>query len=447
MRFFKYFGYVLLLLLGVGLAMVGPIDRTPLVQQPFYADMMASLEQWEVPQALQTDSLHVGWAKATLTPEYALPMAGYRLREKFTHVNDSLFLRVLTVFDGTTYLHFISFDLLIAPPILCEQIRSHVETLGERVFFSATHTHNGVGGWDNSKGGQRMAGPFNPDWVESTFAATLLAIEKAKATLLPAAIAYGEADASEWVANRLRGERKDGLLRALKISRTDDSQAMAYTYSAHPTSISSSSLSLSGDYPAAIHRNLEASGVDFPVFLAGMVGSHRLSGFETQDFERVEEAGRLLGERLMTIRWQEISSRSGISYSRLPVLHGPAQLRLTRHLKLRNYLFEWALGPLEGEITCARVGNILWVGISADFSGEISIQHSLDSVARAHGLELIITSFNGNYTGYITCDAHYNHATKAEVRTMNWVGPGFGDYYAEILKQVIPKFGDVHTEE
>ena len=52
---------------------------------------------------------------------------------------------------------------------------------------------------------------------------------------------------------------------------------------------------------------------------------------------------------------------------------------------------------------------------------------------------MIVTSFNGDYVGYITEDEHYDHASHAEVRTMNWVGPYFGEYFSNVIMEGVKK--------
>jgi hypothetical protein len=112
---------------------------------------------------------------------------------------------------------------------------------------------------------------------------------------------------------------------------------------------------------------------------------------------------------------------------------------VSENLKLRNWLFKTALSDLEGELTYLKVGNTLLIGTPCDFSGEIFVNESLAQYAKAKGLNLIITSFNGNYIGYITHDGHYDSVSRAEVREMNWVGPYYGQYFSEIIKKLIDK--------
>jgi neutral ceramidase len=437
--FLKIAAGLLGLVLLLFVLMLSPIDRRPLEEQPFYHEMVSRVSAFTPEYWTDSAQWQVGWSRIGIIPDYPMPMAGYRPRDKFTQVHDSLFLHVLTIFDGTSYVHFLSFDLLIVPPALADSIRNGLDSQTDKVYFGASHTHNGLGGWDQSLGGRQVAGAFHPEWLQQVRDGALKAILEAKESVQPSSAQYLEAAAEDYVANRLRGERRDGLIRGMKFSRADNSTGLLYTYSAHPTSISSASRALSGDYPAAIHGQLYQAGIDFPMFMAGMVGSHKLVGFEEKDFDRVEAAGRVLGGKILEASLQEVAPAGGMAFGTLSVSHGPSQMRVAKHLKVRDFVFAKIFRPLEAEISCLRLGNVLWIGISADFSGEIAMSHDLHAYAQSKGLELIITSFNGKYTGYLTCDDHYDEATKAEVREMNWVGPYFGQFYGEILRGVIDK--------
>src|SRR5690606_42076053 len=46
------------------------------------------------------------------------------------------------------------------------------------------------------------------------------------------------------------------------------------------------------------------------------------------------------------------------------------------------------------------------LGTPCDFSGEL--MPPIDSAARAHGMNAMVTSFNGQYIGYITADQWYD---------------------------------------
>ena len=60
-------------------------------------------------------------------------------------------------------------------------------------------------------------------------------------------------------------------------------------------------------------------------------------------------------------------------------------------------------------------------------------------VAGQQNKKVIITSFNGDYAGYITEDEHYESIAKEEVMALNWVGPYYGSYFAEMINTLLKK--------
>ena len=59
----------------------------------------------------------------------------------------------------------------------------------------------------------------------------------------------------------------------------------------------------------------------------------------------------------------------------------------------------------------------------------------------ALGSSLMYWAIHYNLTddGYITLDRHYDVLHAEEVRTLNWVGPGYGEYFTSIIKKVIER--------
>ena len=76
------------------------------------------------------------------------------------------------------------------------------------------------------------------------------------------------------------------------------------------------------------------------------------------------------------------------------------------------------------------------LGMPADFSGEIMAE--LDQYAIKKGLQLMLTSFNGGYVGYVTPDRLYDRDLY-ETTTMSWNGYQAGGYFTEISKDIIDK--------
>lgn len=427
------------LILGILFSLVGPINRIPLHERDFYQKMRTSFDTLN-PIPSPKGRLKIGWSSFGIIPNYPMPMVGYAPRDHFDSVHDSLYTKLLCISNGFTTSYLISVDLLIFPPKLKELLKAKVKSPTEFVFLSASHTHSGLGGWDKSLLGSFIAGDYDEAWLVALADSILVNMAKAKQSALPGRLSYWESDASEYVSNRLvENGTTDGKLRGLQAVRDDSTKAILFTYSAHPTNINHKAKVLSGDYPNATNKVLQKKGYTFSMFMAGMVGSHRLSNIDGADYELANNTAQKLSEKIEKSVVTSIKDSVTIAAMSIDLPLGSSQLRILKELKIRDWLFTAAFGSLKAEITYLKIGNILLLGTSCDFSGELAVNKQLERLANSQGLKLIITSFNGNYTGYITDDEHYDNMIKEEVRTMNWVGPYYGQYYAEAIKVLIQK--------
>ena len=137
--------------------------------------------------------------------------------------------------------------------------------------------------------------------------------------------------------------------------------------------------------------------------------------------------GRALGERTlealggMTFRGTTRLGAVGVEVA-LPSLH----LRLTEGLRVRPWLSRHVV-PVRPTtfVQAVRVGDATWLSMPCDFSGELAA--GLREEARARGRQLAVTSFNGDYVGYVIPGKYY-HLGGYEPRVMSFHGPTMGDY-------------------
>ncbi len=443
-RWLKWLFSFIIALAVVLFSLVGPIDRTPLADQDFYKEMMSELDTVSLHTYTATKTLKAGWGKISITPDHSMPMAGYRMRDGFETVHDSLYTRIIGLNNGSISSYLISMDLLLFPPVIKQKLQKRIrEEFSNKPFFlyfSATHTHNGIGGWNNSMAGNAVLGKYDEAWVTTTTEKLLAELKRIEKSMQPARISYWEADAMEYTENRLaNGAPHDGTLRGMKFETADSASAQLVTFSAHATSISKKSKALSGDYPAALISQLSNQENSFGIFMAGMVGSHRLAGLTETEFELVAKAGERLTQKISEANYDRAIDSVQVIAAHIPIQFGPSQLRISKNWKLRDWVFSLVLNPIQGELTYLQLGNIVLIGTPCDFSGELFITGKLNALAASQSKHLIITSFNGDYSGYITEDAHYEHLEKEEVMSMNWVGPYYGDYFTQMISTLLKK--------
>lgn len=436
-RLAKILAIIVVALGALAISVVGPIDRSPLHDKAFYKRMQERLDSIRVPVFPGRD-LRSGWARVNITPATPMPMAGYSPRDRFDSVHDSLYARILVIDNAGISIAFINVDLLLFPTRLKQRIDEKIDSLGSGPFLylSATHTHNGVGGWDKSPAGRIAFGNYQDEWVENTATGIVRALGAIKAR--SSKLNYWEADASDRVQNRLDRElgETDGMIRGIQIKREDSLSAILFTFSAHPTSIDKDSYTLSADYPGAVIGRLEEN-YDFGMFMAGMVGSHRFAWVPETGFELIDlMTPVLIGHIDQAVKDSAIVTPE-IRAMQVPIEFGPAQPRISENWKIRDWVMRLLARPLQGDATFVEIGNIIFIGLPCDFSGEIFRKEKMAEIAATAGKRVIITSFNGEYNGYITWDEYYEHSKAEEVNATNWVGPGYGEYFARIIEALI----------
>lgn len=437
-----FIGFIVLLLL-ISISLIGTIDSTPLTKQLFYQETMRELDTINPIHFKPTSKLRTSWAVINITPNTAMPMAGYAPRDHFEKVHDSVYVRILTIDNGSIQCSIISADLLLFPPALKNKIMERIAQLKSKrfLYFTATHAHSSLGAWNDSMIGNLILGSYNEPWIDTLANKIISALKYSSTQLKPSTLNYFEAPAAEYVENRLNPEhgKVDGVIRGLKIIRDDGSKGLLASFSAHPTNISHLSLELSGDYPNALVNIAEVKDYDFAMFASGMVGSHRVKGISETQFELCDTLASKLFKKIQASENISLKDSVEIATATFPIEYGPSQLHVMQNFRARDWVFRWLFTPLKGDLNYMKIGNIVMLATPCDFSGEIFERDSLGKIAEDHQEKLFITSFNGDYVGYVTYDDHYGHSEQEEVMAMNWVGPYYGEYYSQIIRKILSK--------
>jgi hypothetical protein len=435
---------LVVLVLVVGLFAVSTIDYTQPDDSPEGRETMQRLNNLSSGDNMEGGLIEAGWATVNITPESPIHLAGYGPRGPYQVVLDSVYARIVVLENQHTKVVIISLDLLMFPRILKERLEQELSKLGfanDQIYFAATHTHHGFGNWDYSIAGQFAFGTFDEAYMQRLVNTIMSGINEARASKGAAALGFQQVDAHELVVNRLEPLHgaKDPHLRIIHIHKQNGQKGILVSFSGHATNLDADKWELSRDYPGVLVDQLEADkNIDFAMFCAGMVGSHNIDIEIEKGHERIEQVGKKLADKILAQSDQiKVENFSALGSADVEIALGPSQLRITKKLRLRDWVFRAFFGPLHANIKVVRVGEVLLVGMPCDYSGELSVNHDLDAYAAAKGLNLFVTSFNGNYVGYITEDKHYNTCRHDEVRTMNWVGPHMGNYFTGAIKKVI----------
>jgi hypothetical protein len=439
---------VIVLFLAVSLA---PVDETPYQQMPYYKETKQRLAQLPTPPSAKAP-LRAGWAKVNITPPYTTPTGGYGARrgKHWRVVSDSIFARAIVLDNGSTKVAVIGLDLLITPPTVTEALKKRLPEVGlrwENVYMGAIHSHNSMGGWAPGLVGQLIAGGYDEKIVNRITDGVLSAIRQAQAKIAPVQIGYGQADATDHIYNRIGNSGPtrplDGQIKLVKLQKVNAAggiieSALLCSFAGHATLFDAGNGDyLSRDYPGSLVDRLEKTSASFAVFLAGPVGSTGPQARGKTDFQEIRNyAGDLAARIERTVPYIQTKSDSTLEILTLPLGLREPHPRVIGNWRVRPWLFYAIYGDYPSDLKALRIGQTVLLGTPCDFSGEFVADFK--PLATQKGVNLMITSFDGGYIGYVTPDAYYNRSTY-ETRDMNWFGPYNGAYFEEMLMGLLRK--------
>jgi neutral ceramidase len=414
-----------------------PIDRTSYKEKSFYPVMMARLDSLqELPIPNSKTDFKTGFAKENITPSFPMPTAGYgnRRGKNFTSVLDSIYVRVMVISNGSEQVAMVSADLLIIPPEVTEELKDLLPTIGfslNNTYLNAIHTHNSIGDWGVGAT-QLIYGNYSDSVIYFIANKIIMAIKKASADLQSSTIKSGSIAIEHVIQNRLdkKNGTVDSLLHMVEITRADSSKVAMVTFNAHATCLFSRDLDLSRDYPGELVDQLERDGYNFAIFFSGAVGSH---GCRPPEFGKPcigWMATEITAKVDILKRSLAPVNDSTLLMFRIPLELGEPQVKISENWRIRPWLFKKAFGEYKPYLTGLRIGKIIFLGTPCDYSGELT--EPLRKLGTENNFQVIVTSFNGHYIGYITLDKYYDRS-HYETRLMNWYGPGNGAYLTECL--------------
>ena len=420
---------------------IQPVDRTHFLESDYYQIASSRLDSIKTNfNSITNSHLNVGWAKVNITPKSPTPLSGYGNRKGAISigVHDSLFARCFVFNNNNESIAFITLDALLVPPAVTLQLLERLPSIGydlNHVYLTATHTHSSMGAWGNSYIGELFAGEFDQNIVNQLSTNIINAIQKAEKNISHASIGYAKYEASELVTNRLVGNKGiiDSCFRVVKIQKQNGETALLTTFAAHATCLSSDEMKYARDYPGQLVDSLESlSGINFAAFAAGGVGSHRP---ESGGFGQHDRTRWLASSLKQKVNHESIplNQTNPINMSLMDVPLRNAHWRFSESWRFRPWVFNWLSEESFHFITALRIGNIVFTGTPCDFSGELisEIENGVDK-----NVNLLVTSFNGGYIGYITKDCWYD-LKEYETFMMNWFGPNNGQYFVQLIQELV----------
>lgn len=423
------------------------VDNTPYFETEYYSNTMSNLEAAASDLKESKGEIKAGFARMNITPKIvanpdankgefnAIKMAGFGSGKIATGVHDSIFAKAVALQVEEKEVVFVSADMASIAETVILEVEENLKGKLERrqIFFGATHTHSSIGNCMPGFVGETFGGEFQPEvikWLGSKLTELILA---ARADKQNAKISSGYTRVPNLVRNRIVGEsgRLNDKLDLVSIQQQEGKTAAIGIFSAHATIIGTWNEEYTGDYPGYFQRSLESKGVDLAMFYGGTVGSHSNKG-EGEKFKKAEYVGATLADSaavlIKRMKYDSIASmttlNTNLQYPELQAFY------ISKKRRLSTFLGQSLMPELkETYLQGLKLNDLIWLTVPYELSGEYGID--LKNALELEGYNSAITSFNGQYLGYIVPQKYY-YFDSYEPRLMGWYGPSMGDYLMEL---------------
>lgn len=459
-RWLTYSVFLLALGLTTCTTLVGPwpvYSDSKYESSSYYKEARAEIERdaASAGRGERGNVFRAGWSSRDMTPSVGATLAGYAKRrdgKRSTGVRDRLFARAVAFDDGVDRAVIIVGDMLVVPPNIAGAVRERLAddpglTLDD-ILFNATHTHCGPGGFAAGLASKLTGGDYDPEIETMIVDAMTAAAREAFRSLSPVVMAAGMIQEPRFIENRVRDDGPmDDELALLSLRGEDGREALIVSYAAHPTIFGARMSEFSRDYPGELQDALAAATGAEVVFLSGAVGS---MGDDRPKAESKSESAKIMGRGLAMKAHTRLGGlfHSGdvdVASFGLAVPMTPVQIRpMNTHFRISPWLARRLGVEREGWLQFLQLGDVLFVGLPFDFSGETSLVWK--AWARERGLDLWPTSFSGHYGGYLTPDKYYlEQPLHYETREMSWYGPDLEAYMTDLFQHGVQELEAAET--
>lgn len=428
--------------IAAAFACLNTVDYTPYFRTAYYKETREHFKEIAATNMVIRGELKAGFGHAKLTPQTKLPLAGYgdRHGKLAAGVHDDLFIKACALKVGDRLGIMFGVDALIVPrevsDAAAEQLGKEFHLTRNQLYFSATHTHCGIGGWGEGIVGEMFAGKFDPAARAWFIECVVQAARQALADLKPAEFGQGSFTAREYIRNRLVGDvgKVDPEFSYVLIKQNGRTNVLG-SYSAHATVQSGRVMEFSADYPGCWQRAIEEATGAPAIFLAGAVGSQGPVA-PSGNFEGADKMGRALAQKLLAeIPRANFTNSIAFEIFGLNVSMPSLNTRVTDSIRLRPWITRKLLPSSAGDsfVQGFRLNDSIWLSTPCDYSAELAL--GIKDHLRARGLSGVVTSFNGDYVGYVIPGRYY-HMDGYEPRVMSFYGPYVPDYLDELVRLV-----------
>jgi neutral ceramidase len=423
-----------------------PVDDSSFEGSEYQRKTLDRLEA--SPKGGPAGPIRVGMAEVDLTPATPRPLAGFigQVRTPFVGIDTPCLARALTVESGPEALTILTADLLLINAKLARAVCDRARVRPEQVYFTASHTHGGPGGWGDHPLEMLVAGAYDPAYFDELAGRLADVVARSRAHLEPAELGFVQVQARGRQSNRVdrTSTTHDALsalvFRALGSPADASPLAILVVFGAHATVSHPVPPRLGGDYPASLASELKRrTGARSVLFASGAVGDASPSRPKAASQAASAAAlGSSLADDLMTAlpsaRFERDVPVAGL---RLVVDLPPVRLPfLSRRLRF-SPLATWWIADRRTHLHAIRLGRAALVGFPGDYSGHLADR--LVASTREGGLSAVATSFDGDFRGYLVSAAVFREKSCYETRWMSFYGPWAGEYLNDLARRMVDR--------
>ena len=433
------------------LVVVGPwpVDDSGFEGSAYQARTLDRLDQ--IAGRAQAGPIRVGMAEVDLTPTTPRPLAGFigQVRTPYVGVDSPCSARALTVGSPALTVTILTADLLLINAKLARAVRDRAGVRPEEVFFTASHTHGGPGGWGDHPLEMLVAGAYDPGYFDELAGRLADVVRRSRAQLQPAELGFVQVRARGRQSNRVeRGSTTHDALSAL-VFRTpgapEDGPPLAIltVFGAHATVSHPVPPRLGGDYPASLVAEIKRrTGARMVLFAAGAVGD--ASPGRPKAPSQAESAallGSFLADDLMAaLPSARFDREPVVDHLRLDVDLPPVRLPFVAGWLRFSPLATWWIADRRTHLHAVRLGPAVLVGFPGDYSGQLADE--LAGSFRGTGLSAVATSFDGDFRGYLVSGRVFRDVPCYETRWMSFYGPWTGEYFNDVARRMADRLSD-----
>jgi len=406
----------------------------------------------KLPTALNPSPLKAGAAKIDITPKIGVPMGGYGALTSRPNTGHSqpVFARAITLANNTQKVVFLNIEFLLPLPLLVNEVVRKSGLKREQIFFSATHTHSGPGGYSKKFSSELALGGFQAEYFNQLVTQLVKVVKLSQENLATITLNYSQTIVDQPLAQKIAPSRfnedespkpQQTSLHFLTLNTAEKTLAIIASANAHSTVYNSINRKINGDYPGILMNIMEKTCQCIAAFAAGSVGGNSSPAMDNK--LALEDTIKQYAEFLYTMlakheaqsKTYQISATSIVTHI-IPVRLPEPVFHLNENWKLNPKLVKLLLHDENTYLHLLSIGKLIFVGFPADYSEQLS----LELIAWGRNNQSLIwpSSFNGDYVGYIMSSAQYDipHYT---TRNMNFFGKWTGDYMNDLVKAYLLK--------